>query len=118
MNKQKIKDAVELVDLKKKELDTLNNKDIKQYLDYENELKTKNELSSEQIDDFNKITEKRKKQVDISMKAMNDILDKMKAALEAGNDGRYDPKEAQTIKNLQKDIVHIYDNQIKYEIID
>ena len=109
VNKAKIKEGINKIDMKIVEINRIEQKDLDKYYDYIYELKSKNESDNKELKDYNDLIEHRKKDSKKYMGEMKKALGEAKSALESGMDGRFDPKEAQHIRGMEVEFLKTFE---------
>ncbi|WAW15762.1 hypothetical protein [Peptostreptococcus equinus] len=110
VDKAKLDAQIQIVDAKLDELKNLNKDYIKKSID----LDAKHNLKNNEEDTVykNRIKED-KKNIANNINQMEKILNLVKSGLELGKDGTFDQSDQNKLKESQKEIIRIYDNNIK-----
>lgn len=112
ISSEKVNEQIKNVQNKIELINSLDEKLIKKAIDSEvkkNVKKEDTDKNKEYIRDSNKY----KKNIPNNIKQMKVILNKIIHNLELGKDGNYDKNDLKIIRESQKEIIKLYDNEVK-----
>lgn len=109
MPKEEIESILEFVKEKREEVNSIDNKEINEYLEYRYQ-----ELSKEEEDkELREKIDNEEKKIPTALKGMNEILDIIENDVKLGLDGTFSSEEINKIENSFNNVIKIYEDKIQ-----